>query len=202
MAQFTVEAAVWEGITRLDKDIADAQARVAQAQERLDEEQGVLVRLQAMRENAMPFIQQYVSHEARVAHQGLPADGGPSFVDEVLEVFRQQSGIDLDVDQVWKILQENGSHQDKDRVRNSINYARRLGKIERGLRRGTYTHIDTSTPVAAGVDVGEEPNAEGSSGEIGGGRDEPSAPPHDQGGGANDARIHLGRVGDRAPIVG
>jgi hypothetical protein len=154
-----------------------------------------------MRKGAMPFITEYVSVEARTAHDEMVAAESSSFVDEVLEVFRQHAGSDLDVDQVWKILQENGSQQDRDRVRNSINYALRLEKIRRAARRGVYTLRDTSTPAGTGAEVKEE-SVNGSSGEIGGGRDEASTPPHDQGGGADIAPNHLDRVGDRAPIGG
>jgi len=157
MARFTVSDVVVDGITRLDKDIADAKGRVAQAQEQLDAAQSLLARLQAMRDNVLPFLTEYVSGEARAAREESSSEGG-SFVDEVVEVFHQHSGTDLDVDQVSKILQENGSHQNRERVRNSVNYALRLGKIHRGSRRGVYTLEDTSTPAATGVEVSEEPS--------------------------------------------
>lgn len=56
--------------------------------------------------------------------------------------------------------------------------------------------------MAPGVDVNEESDSEGSSGEIGGGRDEGSISPGDQVGDAPHAQIHLDRFGDRAPIGG
>jgi hypothetical protein len=198
MARVTVTVA--DGLTRLNKDIADAEARVAQAQAQVDEARAALDRLLSMRDGVLPFFREYVSDE--MAASGGGAAAGGAFVDEVVAVFLKHRGTDLDVDRVWEILQENGSHANRDRVRNSLNYAVRLEKIERGSRRGTYILKDTSTPVAAGVDVNEESDSEGSSGEIGDGRDDTSAPPHDQGGGAHDARFHLGRAGDRAPIGG
>jgi hypothetical protein len=124
-----------------------------------------------------------------------------TFTDAVITVFEQRTDAILGVDDVLEILKESRSDATKERVRNAIYYADKLGKLHRVEGRpGKFTLKDTSTPVAAGVEVGEKPDTEGFSGEIGGGRDEPSAPPHDQGGGARDARIHLDRVGDRAPI--
>jgi len=184
MQGFVESSAIRNGISRLDKDVADARGRVAEVQQQLDELQGRLAELEAMRSTAMHFIEQYVAandkgagtYEAaraeaaiaiglRAAHAEDAAAESSSFVDEVLGVFRQLPEADLDVDQVWKILQEKGSQQDKERVRNSINYARRLGKIQGGYRRGKYilTPIDTSAPVAPGADVNEESDSEGSS---------------------------------------
>lgn len=67
--------------------------------------------------------------------------------------------------------QQRGAHSNSLRqaiwggpaARNAINYVVRLGKVHRAARRGTYTLKSTSTPVAPGVDVSEEPNSEGSS---------------------------------------
>jgi hypothetical protein len=163
-----------------------------------------------MRDNIQPFIEQYVTRGTlriwggdgtREATPGDEPVSGSSFTDLVIEVLRKNPEKTFDVDDVVKVLQENGSHLDRVRVRNSLNYAVRLEKIHRGSRRGTYTLKDTSTPAATGVDAGEEP-ASGSSGEIGGGRDEASTPPHDQGGRAFNAQFRLDRAGDRAPIGG
>ncbi|EJO88587.1 hypothetical protein [Mycobacterium colombiense] len=134
-------------------------------------------------------------------HEALPTVGeGATFTDAVIAVFEQRPAAILGVDEVLEILQ--GSRQDatKERVRNALYYADKQGKLHRG-HRAKFSLKDTSTPAATGVEVNEELNGS-SSREIGGGRDEASTPPGDQGGAASNAQFHLGRLGDRAPIGG
>lgn len=196
------EAGLLEALSRLEEDIAEAEASLAEVKERL-------ARLQAMRDNIKPFIEQYVTKTLRVwggdggrdVAQDAQSASGSTYVDKVVEVFRHDPDETFDVDDVVKVLEANGSRLDRVTVRNSINYAVRLGKVHRASRRGTYTLRDTSTPVAPGVEVNEE-LVSSSSREEGEGRDDTSALLHDQGGGAQDAQIHLGRAGDRAPIEG
>lgn len=200
MAQITADETVWDGVERLNRDIADAEARVTEARDRLDVEQGTLARLQAMRENVMPFIKEYVSDEARRS-RGEADDGGSPFVDEVIEVFRQRPNEILDVDAVVAALGVDDPEGSRARVRNALNYGVRLDKLERGTKRGVFTLKSTSTPVAAGVEVDEE-LIDSSSGEEGEGRDETSALLHDQTGGTSRVPNPFDRVGNRAPIGG
>lgn len=138
----------------------------------------------------------------RTEPQGASAAGVTTFTDAVIAVFEQRPQAHLGVDDVFESLRESRTDATKDRVRNALYYADNQGKLHRVKgRRGKFTLKDTSTPVAAGVDVGEE-STSGSSGEIGGGRDESSTPPRDQGGVAFNTQFHLNRAGDRAPIGG
>jgi hypothetical protein len=182
------------GLSRLDQDIAETERRLAE--------------LRAMRASIQPFLEQYVSPAGIPSEEafGQPTVAPSSLTAAVVEVFKNRPGDVLDVDQVVLDLPANlesqvGVHVTRDGVRNAIHYAVRRGDLRKD-RRGRYALLDTSTPVAAGVDVNEESDSEGSSGEIGDGRDDTSAPPRDQGGGAHDAQFHLDRVGDRAPIGG
>ena len=140
-------------LTRLDRVIAETEQR--------------LVRLRAMRENVQPFIEQYLATmptiELGASENSAAATDTSSFTDEVLQVFRQRPEDALYVDDVVKVLHSKGSDASRDQTRNAINYVVRLGKVHRAARRGTYTLKSTSTPVAPGVDVSEEPNSEGSS---------------------------------------
>lgn len=178
-----------EPLRRLDRDIAELESRLAE--------------LRAMRANVQPFIERYGAADRDDQHAEQPVETRPpSLTDEVIKVFEDRPGEVLDVDDTLAHVQDNGVHTSRVAVRNAINYAVRLGKVTRDEhRRGRYTLRDTSTPAATGVDVGEEPNSEGSSREIGGNRNG-SIPLRDQGGDAHDAQNHLDRLGDRAPIGG
>ena len=191
MTDFSGTAELSEALARLDEDIAEAEQRVAE--------------LRAMRASVQPFIDKYMTSgtaSGTFTFAGTAGGQRPaSLTDAVITVFEEHPNQVLDVDDTLTYVRANGVEASRDAVRNAINYAVKLKKVGRDEpRRGRYFLKDTSTPAATGVDVGEEPDEEGSSGEIGGGRDEPSTPPHDQGGGALDARIHRDRDGDRAPI--
>jgi hypothetical protein len=193
-------AGLGEALSRLDQDIADAERRLADAERRLAE-------LRAMRASVQPFIDRYVDAAQTEVQADEPAPARPvSFIDEVTRVFEDHPGEVLEVDDALAYVQETTPNASRDSVRNAINYAVRQGKVLRdSKRRGRYIWNglrDTSTPAATGVDVNEESDSEGSSGEIGDGRDDTSAPPRDQVGGAHDAQFHLGRAGDRAPMRG
>lgn len=174
---------------RLEQDIADKQRQLAE--------------LRAMRANIQPFIARYAAPTRAGEDAGQPEETRPtSITDVVLNVFEEHRGQVLDVDDIHLFARENGSGASRSAVRNAINYVVRLGKVDKDEhRRGHYILRDTSTPAGTGVEVTEE-SANGSLREIGGGRDEPSTPPHDQGDGANLAPDPLDRVGVRAPIGG
>jgi hypothetical protein len=177
-------------LRRLDHDIAEAERRLAQ--------------LRAMRENALQFVEQYFASTPVPAETTPPEQPSPareSLTDAVVQVFQNRPNEVLDVDDVLNEVRNNGVEATRPGVRNAIHYAVRLEKLRKDARRGRFAFKDTSTPVAAGVDVGEEPS-DGSSGEIGGGREDGSTLLHDQDGGAIAAPIHLDRDGDRAPIGG
>jgi hypothetical protein len=158
-----------------------------------------------MRESIRPFFERYVGASSLTVQAGTITATGhasikPSLTDQVVEVFQRRPDAVLDADEVLKDLTDDGVETTREAVRNAIHYAARNNRIHK-QRRGRFTLKDTSTPAATGVDAGEEP-ASGSSGEIGGGRDEASTPPHDQGGRAFNAQFRLDRAGDRAPIGG
>lgn len=181
-------------LSRLDQDIADTERRLAE--------------LRAMKASIQPFLEQYVSPAGIPSEEafGQPVVAPSSLTAAVVEVFRNRPGDVLDVDQVVLDLPVNlesqvGVHVTRDGVRNAIHYAVRRGDLRKD-RRGRYALLDTSTPVAAGVEVNEEPNLEGSSRGEGGNRENGSIPLHDQGDGAGSAPMPVDRVGDRAPIKG
>ncbi len=187
MAQLSATtSSLVDALARLDEDIAEAEGRLA--------------RLRAMRANITPFIEEYVETSPSTEQ---PTTGVvTSFTDEVLAVFEDRPESVLDVEDVLKFMQDGGVDVTKEKVRNAVNYAAKQGRLYRlPDRRGKFTLKSTSAPAATGADVNENP-FRGFSLEIGGGRDEPSTPPHDQDHGADRAPFDLDRVGDRAPIGG
>lgn len=179
-------------LARLDHDIAAAESRLAE--------------LRAMRASVTPFIELYAAQEFFT--DSTPdalneAEQPETLADAVQRVFENAPGKVFDVDDVVAGIRRIGRSDERIQVRNSISYAIKMGRVENVAgRRGRYILKSTSTPVAAGVDVGEEPNTEGSSREEGGGRDESSIRLHGQDGDADAPLLHLGHVGNRAPIEG
>jgi hypothetical protein len=169
-------ASVTDAVTRLDRDIAETEQRLAN--------------LRAMREGIQPFIEQYLRISATLSgpaeSRGGPAEaqGAASITDEVTRVFHQHPDEVFELEDVVRVLRSWGSESSPIQIRNAINYVVRMHRVNKGPRRGTYTLRDTSAPAATGADVGEEPNVEGSSVERGEGRDDTSTPPHDQDHGA------------------
>jgi hypothetical protein len=176
-----------DAVARLDQDIADTERRLAELRE--------------MREGLKPFLDQYVSLEAIASEEAFGnatvtvTPPRISLTDSVVNVFKNRPTEVLDVDEVLQALKDSGVKASSGGVRNALYYAARTGKLHKE-HRGRFALKDTSAPAVTGADVGEEPNSEGSSGEIGGGRDDSSTPPHDQDDGAGIAPDHLGRVGD------
>lgn len=186
-------AGLSEAIARLDRDIAEAEQRARDAEQRV-------VELHAMRASIQPFIERYVAAAQVTAEPSVSRPA--SLTDEVIKVFENHPGEVLDVDEALAHVLENGVETTRVPVRNAINYAVRLGKVVRAEhRRGRYILKDTSTPAGTGVEVNGELNGS-SPRERGDGRDEASAPPRDQAGSTHRVPNPFDRVGDRAPIGG
>jgi hypothetical protein len=147
-------------------------ARFTEALTRLNESAALLERRLAEVRAAQAKVQQFLEELERLGSYGhdnmspVPEDthvsGEPStatssFTDEVVELFQRKPREQLNLDDVMNLLQDNNSDAQKGKVRNALYYAVRLGKLERGQRRGTFTLKDTSTPVATGVEGNEEP---------------------------------------------
>lgn len=184
---------VVEALARLDADLADAEQQLALAQQRVDE-------LRSMRANVLPFVERYVSAPVTTTQTAPEAPRYGSLTDAVLRVFQQRPNAELSMNAVLDALKAEGFTAERIAVKNAIHGSVRKGALVNPIR-GRFALKDTSTPVAAGVEVNGE-SYKDSPGEIGGSRDEASAPPHDQDGGAGSAPDHFDRVGDRAPIGG
>jgi hypothetical protein len=195
-----------DALAHLDGEISAAETAVVRLREMRGTIQALVDRYTAEESIRVPQVHYFeTTMPAAVTEPQKVADSATSYTDKVIEVLREHSGTVFGVDDVVKSLQDKGSQLDRDRVRNSLNYAVKLGKVNRGARRGSYYFgkpIDTSTPVAPGVDVNGESESEGSPRERGEYRDEPSIPPHDQAGSADPARFSPDRTGGRAPIGG
>ncbi|SBS78740.1 hypothetical protein MHPYR_60228 [uncultured Mycobacterium sp.] len=137
-----VDTSVVEAVDRLNRDIAEAEERVAQ--------------LRAMRDSIQPFIEQYMGVSTKtpiiagvfVTDPDDDHQESSSITDEAFGVFRDYPDEVFDLDNVVKVLRSRGSDSGPVQIRNAINYMVRIGRVHRGPRRGTYTllpHSSTAT---------------------------------------------------------
>ena len=128
-----------DAVNRLNKDLAEAEERVAQ--------------LRAMRDSIQPFIEQYIGEIPSLTTTELvsptptsESQESSSITDAVVGVFQEYPDDVFDLDNVVKVLRSKGSGAEPIQIRNAINYVVRMGRVHRGPRRGTYTlRSDSST---------------------------------------------------------
>lgn len=192
-----------EALVGLDETAAGLEKRLAEIRDLQKQIEGIIREAERL-SSRYGIAGEIIAATAPSEPQEPSATGGEevTFTDAVIGVFEQRPGHLLRVDDVLEKLQESRTDATKDRVRNALYYAEKQGNLHRPKGRpGTFTLRDTSTPVAAGVEVSGEPY-EGSPREKGEGRDDTSALLHDQNGSTRRVPNPFDRVGNRAPIGG